>query len=141
MNQMQVEIVSAEHAIYSGKATMVIATAAGGEIGIQAGHAQLLAALKPGQVRLLHDEDNSEEVFYISGGFIEVQPYVVTILANTALRAKDVDEAAAIEAKDRAEKALSERGTAQDFAKVAAELAQAVAQLQAIKMLRERGKH
>jgi F-type H+-transporting ATPase subunit epsilon len=140
MNQMQVEIVSAEHAIYSGKATMIIATAEGGEIGIQAGHAQLLATLKPGQVRLLHDVDRTEEVFYISGGFIEVQPYVVTILADTALRAKDVDEAAAIDAKERAEKALAERGTAQDFAKVAAELAQAVAQLQAIRMLRERGK-
>lgn len=134
---LHVDIVSAERAIYSGRAEMVVATASLGEMGVAAGHAPLLTALKPGQIRLVLP-DNQEAIYYISGGILEVQPDVVTVLADTAERAEDLDEAAAIEAKERAERLLQDKQGEFEYAKAAAELARAVAQLQAIQSLRKK---
>lgn len=136
---LHVDIVSAEAEIYSGPATMVFAPAAQGEVGILPRHAPLLTTLKPGEVRV-QTQGGGEESFYVSGGILEIQPHVVTILSDTALRAKDVDEAAALEAKQRAEKAMQDKGADFDYAKAQAELAAAVAQLQAIQRLRNKGR-
>ena len=103
---MHCNIVSAEEEIFSGRVTMLVATGSLGELGIMPGHAPLLTGLRPGPVRLLMD-NGEEEVFFASGGFLEVQPGMATILADTALRADDLDEAAAVEAKDAAEKAVA----------------------------------
>jgi len=134
---IHVDIVSAENEIYSGPAEMVFAPAAMGEVGILPRHAPLLTQLKPGEVRLKLP-DGQEEFFYVSGGMLEVQPHIVTVLTDTALRAKDVDEAAALEAKQRAEQAIQDRASEFEYAKAQAELAEAVAQLQAIQKLRDR---
>jgi F-type H+-transporting ATPase subunit epsilon len=141
--RLKVAIVSAEKELYVGEADMLIATAEFGEIGILPGHTPLLAKLKPGQVRVIVDPhkdalgNDKEDVFYISGGSIEVQPDTVTVLADTAERAGDLDEAAALEAKRAAEKLLSEQHEDFDYAKARIELARAAAQLQAIQKLRE----
>ena len=133
---LHVDIVSAEKEIYSGTAEMVFAPLATGEVGILPRHAPLLARMRPGEVRV---RTGSEELqFYVSGGLLEVQPHVVTVLADTALRARDLDEAAALKAKERAEEALRNRKTDIDYAKAQAELAEAIAQLRAIQKLRER---
>ena len=133
---IHVDIVSAEKEIYSGLAEMVFAPLVTGEIGVLPRHAPLLARMKPGEVRV---RTATEELnFYVSGGLLEVQPHVVTVLADTAVRAKDLDEAAAIKAKERSEEALRNRQTSIDYAKAQAELAEAVAQLRAIQKLRER---
>jgi len=134
---LHVDIVSAEKEIYSGKAEMVFAPLVTGEVGVLPRHAPLLARMKAGEVRVRTD-GNEDLYFYVSGGLLEVQPYVVTVLADTALRAKDLDEAAAIQAKERAEDALKNRQANIDYAKAQAELAEAVAQLRAIKRLREK---
>lgn len=134
---LHVDIVSAEKEIYSGKAEMVFAPLVTGEVGVLPRHAPLLARMKAGEVRVRTD-GNEDLYFYVSGGLLEVQPYVVTVLADTALRAKDLDEAAAIQAKERAEDALKNRQASIDYAKAQAELAEAVAQLRAIKRLREK---
>jgi F-type H+-transporting ATPase subunit epsilon len=134
---LHVDIVSAERAIFSGRAEMVIATASLGEMGIAAGHAPLLTALKPGQIRLMLP-NQEEAIYYISGGILEIQPEIVTVLADTAERAEDLDEAAAMEAKERAERALYDKQGEFDYAKAASELAQAVAQIQAIHALRKK---
>ena len=134
---LHVDIVSAEEAIYSGTANWVFAPAVLGEVGIAPRHSQMLTRLKPGQVRITM-ENQEEQVFYVSGGILEVQPHVVTILADTALRAKDIDEAAALEAKQRAEQMLSDKKSDVDFAKAQAELAEAVAQLQALQAMRKK---
>jgi len=105
---VQVDIVSAEIEIFSGPVEMVFAPAVMGEVGILPGHAPLLTHLKPGEVRV-RKTDGEEECFYVSGGILEVQPHIVTVLSDTALRAKDIDEAAATEAKQRAEQALKDR--------------------------------
>lgn len=136
---IHVDIVSAEKQIFSGRAEMVFVTGALGELGIAHGHAQLLTSLKPGQVRL-QMQNGSEEVFYISSGLLEVQPDCVSVLADTANRAEDLDEAAALEAKQAAEEALANRNAEFEYAKAAAQLAEAVAQIQAIKALRKRMK-
>ncbi|BCX81200.1 F-type H+-transporting ATPase subunit epsilon [Methylomarinovum caldicuralii] len=126
---IHVDIVSAEAEIYSGTAEMVFAPAELGEVGIAPRHAPFLSRLIPGEVRV--KVSASEELpFYVSGGIIEVQPHVVTVLADTAIRAKDIDEAAALEAKRRAEEALKDRSGKIDYAKAQAELAEAVRQLQ-----------
>ncbi|MFP5348640.1 MAG: F0F1 ATP synthase subunit epsilon [Gammaproteobacteria bacterium] len=135
---LHVDIVSAEKEIYSGTAEMVFAPLATGEVGILPRHAPLLARMRPGEVRVR--TGNEELQFYVSGGMLEVQPHVVTVLADTAARAKDLDEAAALKAKERAEEALKSRKTEMDIARAQAELAEAVAQLRAIQKLRERGK-
>ena len=139
MPSIHVDIVSAEGHIYSGEATMVFAPALLGEIGIAPRHAPLLTILKPGEVRVQTD-DGEELFFFISGGAIEVQPHMVTVLADTALRAKDLDEAAALEAKQRAEEALRDREGEIDLAAAQGELAAAMAQLKTIQKLRRQAK-
>jgi len=135
---IHVDIVSAEKEIYSGTAEMVFAPLEAGEVGILPRHAPLLARMKPGEVRVRRGEE--ELSFYVSGGMFEVQPYVVTVLADTALRAKDIDEAAAEKAKLHAEEAIRNRKSDMDYAKAQAELAEAVAQLRAVQKLRDRGR-
>ena len=134
---LRLDIVSAEKEIFSGAAEMVFVTGELGELGIAPGHTPLLTSLKSGNVRALLS-DAQEEVFYISGGMLEVQPYVVTVLADTALRARDIDEAAALQAKERAEKLLEEKSTDIDLARASSELAEAIAQLRAIKQLKKK---
>ncbi len=132
---LHVDIVSAEKKIYSGTAEMVVASAEHGELGILPRHNQMLARLKPGQVRVKL-QFGEEQVFYVSGGMLEVQPHVVTVLADTAERAADLDEAKAQDAKRRAEEALASRTDALSYAKAQAELAESIAQLAAIEKLR-----
>ena len=134
---LHIDIVSAEREIFSGRAELVSATAAYGEIGIVPGHAQLLTSLEPGPVRL-KISDEKEEVFYVSGGFIEVQPHLVTVLADTAERAADLDEAQALESVERAKQLLHDNQTDLDYARAMADLAQAAAQLKAIRMLKDK---
>jgi F-type H+-transporting ATPase subunit epsilon len=134
------DIVSAEEEIFHGNAQMVIATGEMGELGIAPRHAPLITRLKPGQVRV-HLENGEEQFFYVSGGILEVQPSVVTVLADTAIRAKDLDEAAARNAKEEAERALANRSDALEVAQAQAQLAQAMAQLQALERLRRSLKH
>lgn len=136
MATIHVDIVSAEGEIFSGEAAMVFAPAVMGEIGIAPRHAPLLTTLKPGEVRV-QTPAGEEQFFYVSGGAIEVQPHLVTVLADTALRAKDLDEAAAVQAKQRAEEALKDRGDKIGVAEAQAELARAVAQIKAIEKLRK----
>ena len=131
-----VDIVSAEKEICSGRAEMLFAPLVTGEIGILPRHAPLLARMKPGEVRVRTGEEDLS--FYVSGGLLEVQPHLVTVLANTALRARDLDEAAALQAKERAEEALRDRKASIDYATAQAELAESIAKLRAIQKLRER---
>ena len=133
-----VDIVSAEQAIYSGEAAMVVAPGEAGELGILPEHVPLLTRIKPGTVRIIPAGDGEEEVIYVSGGMMEVQPDVVTVLADTSVRAHDLDEAKALEAKRLAEDAITNRTGAMDLAKAQAELAEAAAQLAAIRKLRKR---
>ncbi|EDP46921.1 F0F1 ATP synthase subunit epsilon [Rickettsiella grylli] len=137
MKTMQIEIVSAEVEIFSGEATHIIAVGLLGELGIYPGHTQLLTALKPGSVRIVKPE-GEDEILYISGGILEVQPQMVSILADTAIRAADLDELAVLEAKEHAEKILNDKQSDIDYAKATAELAQAVAQLQVISKLKKK---
>ena len=140
MSTIRCDIVSAEEEIFHGNAQMVIATGEMGELGIAPRHAPLITRLKPGQVRV-QLENGEEQFFYVSGGILEVQPNVVTVLADTAIRAKDLDEAAARNAKDEAERALANRSDALEVAQAQAQLAQAMAQLQALERLRRALKH
>jgi len=133
---MQVDIVSAEGSLFSGKAEMLFAQAANGEVGILPHHTQFLSQLKPGQVRVQSGDE--EDLFYVNGGILEVQPDVVTVLADTAIRASDIDEAAAEEAKQRAEEAMATAKSDTDIAKAQVELAEAVAQIQTLTKLRDR---
>jgi F-type H+-transporting ATPase subunit epsilon len=135
---LQVNIVSAEHAIFSGEAEMVIAPGESGELGILPQHAPLLTRIKPGTVKIKLVGSDDEEVIYVSGGILEVQPKAVTILADTSVRAHDLDEAKVLAAKQAAEEALANRASGQDRALVVAELAQLAAQLQSIQKLRKR---
>jgi len=135
-NTIHIDIVSAEGEVYAGEATMVFAPAAGGEIGIAPRHAPLLTALKPGEVRV-QTPGGEELLFWVGGGGIEVQPHKVTILADTAARAKDLDEAAALEAIQRAEEALRNRTGAMEIAEAQAEIARWASQVSAIKKLKE----
>lgn len=134
---MHVDIVSAQESIYSGTAEVVFAPAKMGEVGVYPRHTPMLTQLKPGEVRVQPADGSEELFFFVSGGMLEVQPHVVTVLADTALRAKDLDEAAALEAKQRAEAALADREGEMEYAKAEAELAAAVAQLRAIQKLRK----
>lgn len=136
---LHVDIVSAEEEIFSGTATMVFAPAAMGDVGIAPRHAPMLTSLRPGEVRV-KTQHGEELLFFVSGGMLEVQPHVVTVLSDTALRAKDLDEAAALEAKARAEKALADRTSDFEFAKAQAEFAEAVAQLRTVRKIREQAK-
>ena len=140
MSTIRCDIVSAEEEIFHGTVTLVVATGEMGELGIAPRHAPLITRLKPGQVRVKL-ENGDEQFFYVSGGILEVQPQVVTVLADTAIRAKDLDEAAASKAKAEAEKLLANRTDAMEIAEAQAQLAQAVAQLQALERLRRNLKH
>ena len=134
------DIVSAEEEIFRGDVQMVVATGELGELGIAPKHAPLITRLKPGQVRVIL-ASGEEQFFYVSGGILEVQPQVVTVLTDTAIRAADLDEARAKEAKAEAERILANRGEAMEIAEAQAQLAQAVAQLQALERLRKNLKH
>ena len=134
---MQCDIVSAEKEIFSGRVTMVIATGTIGELGILPGHAPLLTGIRPGPVTLRF-EDGEEDVFFASGGFLEVQPGIVTVLADTALRADDIDEAAAVESRDQAERDLSEQAADFDFSLATAQLADAAGRQRTLEELRKR---
>ncbi len=133
---MHVDIVSAEGAIHSGSAEMIYAPAEMGEVGIAPRHTQMITRLKPGDVRVDIGGGKLEH-FYVSGGILEVQPHVVTVLADTALRAHDLDEASALDSKRRAEDALAGQAAEFEYAKAQSELAEAVAQLRAIDRLRK----
>ena len=132
---VHVDIVSAEAEIFSGLAEMVFAPAVMGEVGVLPGHAPLVTTLKPGEVRV-RLPGGEEQSFYVSSGMLEIQPHVVTVLSDTALRAADLAEAAALEAQERAERMLADRQADFDEAQARAELAQAAAQLQAIRRMR-----
>lgn len=138
MATIHVNIVSAEQAIYSGEAEMVVAPGETGELGIMPSHAPLLTRIKPGTVKIKVAGQSEEELIYVSGGILEVQPKAITILADTSIRAHDLDEAKVMEAKRAAEEALTNRASGQDRALVVAELAQLAAQLQAIQKLRKK---
>ncbi len=133
---IHVDIVSAEGAIHSGSAEMVYAPAVMGEVGIAPRHTQMITRLKPGDIRVDMGGGKIEH-FYVSGGILEIQPHVVTVLADTALRAHDLDEASALESKRRAEDALAGQAAEFEYAKAQAELAEAVAQLRTIERLRK----
>jgi len=133
---IHVDIVSAENEIFTGQAEAVFASAVEGEVGIYPRHTPLLTRLKAGEVRVLKS-NGQEEQFYVSGGMLEVQPHVVTVLADTAARAADVDEAAALQAKADAERALSDKSAKRDLAEAQKELAEAMAQLRAIERMRK----
>ena len=136
MATIQVDIVSAEQEIWSGSGTMVFAPGEVGELGIAPGHTPLITKLSPGDVRVLK-EDGEEEFVFVSGGILEVQPHVVTILSDTAVRGEDLDEASALEAKRKAEELLSDAAAEMDYASAQAELASAIAQIRSIEKLRK----
>lgn len=140
MSTIRCDIVSAEEEIYSGPVSMVLATGEMGELGIAPKHAPLITRLKAGQVRVILP-NGEEQLFYVSGGILEVQPQVVTVLTDTAIRGKDLDEAAAKRAKEEAERILANRSEAMEVAEAQAQLAQAIAQLQALERLRKNLKH
>ncbi len=130
------DIVSAHEEIYSGDATMIFATGVVGELGISPRHAPLITQLKPGPVRVLQP-DGEEAFFFVGGGILEVQPHIVTVLADTAVRADDLDEAAAVRAKEEAERELQDRTGGMEVAEAQAKLAEAIAQLRALERLRK----
>jgi F-type H+-transporting ATPase subunit epsilon len=130
------DVVSAEEKIYSGLVEMLIATGTEGELGIQYGHAPLLTGLKPGAVRIVK-QGGEDEILYVSGGYLEVQPNLVTLMADTAVRAKDVDEAAALEAQKEAEKALANKTGEFEYSRAASELIEAAAKLRTLEKLRK----
>ncbi len=131
------DIVSAEEEIFSGLVESLVATGDIGELGVNYGHAPLLTSLVPGPVRIVK-QDGDEEVYYVSGGFLEVQPGIVSILADTALRADDVDEAAAEEAQREAEQALANQSGEFDYGRASSQLAEAAAQLATLRKLKNR---
>jgi F-type H+-transporting ATPase subunit epsilon len=135
---IHVDIVSAERAIYSGAAQMLFAPAEMGDVGIAPRHAPFITRLNPGEVRVKLS-DKESQAFYISGGLLEVQPDLITVLADTAIRAKDIDEAAALQAKMEAENKLADKSGKYDYALAKAELAQAIMQLRTLERLRKRG--
>ena len=132
---MHLDIVSAETELFSGVAEVVVAPAVMGEVGIYPRHTPLLTPLKPGEIHITK-QGGEEEYIYVSGGMMEVQPHTVTILSDTAVRARDLDEAAALEAKQSAEALLKDKSADMDMAEAQAKLAEAVAQLQMIQKLR-----
>ena len=131
------DVVSAEESIFSGLVEIGVFPGEGGELGILPHHTPLLTRIKPGTIRLKVPDQSDYELVYVSGGMLEVQPDMITVLADTAIRAHDLDEAKALDAKKRAEEALANRQSEIDYASAEAELAQAIAQLQAIQHLRK----
>ena len=135
---LRVDIVSAEQSLYSGTAESVSVPGEMGELGIYPRHTPLLTRLRPGSVRIKLPDEAEEELIYVNGGILEIQPFVVTILSDTAIRGADLDEAKALEAKRAAEDAMKDRSSAMDYARAQAELAEAMAQLAAIQKLRRK---
>ena len=135
---IHVDVVSAEEQIFAGLAEFVVLPGETGELGILPGHTQLMTRIRPGTVRLKLPDRDEEELIFVAGGMLEVQPNCVTVLADTAIRGRDLDEAKAIEAKKHAEEAMRNRSSELEYAKAEAELATAIAQLQAIQRLRKR---
>ncbi len=135
---LRVDIVSAEQSLYSGTAESVSVPGEMGELGIYPRHTPLLTRLRPGSVRIKLPDEAEEELIYVNGGILEIQPFVVTILSDTAIRGADLDEAKALEAKRAAEDAMKDRSSAMDYARAQAELAEAMAQLAAIQKLRKK---
>ncbi len=133
---VHVDVVSAEEEIFSGRVEFAVFPGEAGELGIMPRHTPLLTRIKPGTVRLKVPDEDRFEMVYVSGGMLEVQPHMITVLADTAIRAADLDEAKSLEAKRRAEEALANRKGEMDFASAEAELAQAIAQLQAIQKMK-----
>lgn len=137
-NTIHIDVVSAEESIFSGDAEFVIAPASGGEVGLFPNHAPLLTTIKPGALRIRQTNVEDDTLIFISGGMLEVQPGVITVLADTAIRGHDLDEAKAIAAKEAAEQALKNKNAEIDYATVQAELSEAVAQIQTIEKLRKK---
>jgi F-type H+-transporting ATPase subunit epsilon len=137
-NTIHVDVVSAEESIYSGEAEFVVLPGVMGELGVYPKHTPLITQIQSGQVRIKIPGQDEEQIVFVQGGFLEVQPDVVTVLADTAIRARDLDEAKALEAKQRAEEALQNRTSKEEIASAEAELASAAAQLVAIRRLRAR---
>lgn len=138
---VHVDVVSAEASIFSGLAEFVVVPGEMGELGIFPRHNALMTRIKPGSVRIKHPDQEQLEHIYVSGGMLEVQPGVVTILADTAIRGGDLDEARALEAKQAAEEAIKNRASDIDYAQAQAELAEAIAQLRAIQQIRKQAGH
>ncbi len=138
---VHLDVVSAEESIFSGLAEFIAAPAAMGEIGIYPRHAPLITTIRPGALRVKRPNEEEETLIFVSGGILEVQPGVVTVLADTAIRGRDLDEASALEAKKRAEEAMHDKSAAMDYAKAQAELIEAMAQLRAIQKLRKTAQH
>jgi F-type H+-transporting ATPase subunit epsilon len=136
-NTVHIDVVSAEASIFSGEAEFVVAPASAGEVGIYPNHAPMITTIKPGALRIKQTNEAEETLIFISGGMLEVQPGLITVLADTAVRGHDLDEAKAIAAKAAAEEAMKNRTSDMDYAKAQAELAEAVAQIQAIHKLRK----
>jgi len=137
MATIQVEVVSAEESIFSGEAKFVALPGEAGELGIYPRHTPLITRIRPGSVRI-ETADGREEFVFVAGGILEVQPNRVTVLADTAIRGKDLDEAKALEAKRKAEEALASKAAEMDYAKAQAELMEAIAEIQAIQRLRKK---
>ena len=135
---IRVDVVSISESIFSGEAEFVVLPGLMGELGIYPKHAPLITQIKPGQVRIKVAGEPEEQIVFVQGGFLEVQPDVVTVLSDTAIRARDLDEAKALEAKQRAEEALQHKATKEEIATAEAELAAAAAQIAAIRRLRAR---
>ncbi len=136
---MQCNVVSAEESIFEGSVSMLIAAGSEGDLGITPGHAPLITGLQPGPVRVVL-ENGEEDVFYVSGGFLEVVPSTVTVLADTALRAHDLDEAAALEAQERVRKEMAEQSAEFDYGRAQMELAEAAGRLRVLQQLKRRGR-
>jgi F-type H+-transporting ATPase subunit epsilon len=136
-NTVHIDVVSAEAAIFSGEAEFVVAPAGAGEVGIYPNHAPMITTIKPGALRIQLADAAEEVVIFISGGLLEVQPGMITVLADTAVRGHDLDEAKAIAAKEAAMEATKNRTSDMDYAKAQAELSEAMAQIQAIERLRK----
>lgn len=134
---VQCDIVSAEREIFSGLVEMLVANGSLGDLGVNYGHAPLLTNLLPGPVRI-KKQGGEEEIFYVSGGYLEVQPYHVTVLADTALRAGDMDEAAAQQAKEQAQRELTNQSSEIDYSRAAIQLAEASAQLRTLQSIRQK---
>ena len=137
-NTIHIDVVSAEESIYSGEAEFVVLPGEAGELGIYPRHTPLITRIRPGEVRIKPSEGGQEELIFVAGGILEVQPKVITVLADTAIRGHDLDEAKALEVKKLAEQAMQNRTSKLEIAQAQAELATAVAQLAAIQKLRTR---
>ena len=136
-NTVHIDVVSAEASIFSGEAEFVVAPAGAGEVGIYPNHAPMITTIKPGALRITQINEAEETLIFISGGILEVQPGLITVLADTAVRGNDLDEAKAIAAKEAAIEAMKNRTSDMDYAKAQAELSEAMAQIQAIERLRK----